>query len=229
MDDGPGIMVAFGQAPAHGSDRDEWHRWYEDEHIAKRLDVPGIDSVTRYRDHDDADHFAAVYELSSLAALRSDAYRGLKEERSDDERAIPAGSAPVDRRVYREVGWEARKAGYVPGTAPVLLMVGMSMEPGHLDEMVEWYEQEHNPLLLKLDGWQRVRRFTKVEGEGSEHLALHEIASHTVFDDPMKQAAQTPWRDKVIAQRASHERVIYDRWRTFSGRSRNSNDQGNDA
>ena len=209
----PGIILALSRAPEAGPKRDEWHLWYDDEHIPDRLTMPGMRGVTRYRDHGDPDAFAAVYEVADVDAAAQSL--GEQPAPSASEQAAGASTAPVDLRWYREVGWEACKASYVPGSAPILLVVGMTMQDGYHDEMVEWYEQEHTPMLLKVDGWQRVRRFLKVSGSGSEHLALHEIASHAVFDDPVKAAAQTPWREEVAQRRALHERVIYEVWRRF--------------
>lgn len=42
--------------------------------------------------------------------------------------------------------------------------------------LIRWYEEEHFLLLLKVDGWQRVRRCVRTSGEGPRNLTLGEIA-----------------------------------------------------
>src|SRR5262245_23907955 len=52
----------------------EYHRWYDEEHIAELLAVPGFLSAGRYEALKGAPKYLALYELESPEALRSRAF-----------------------------------------------------------------------------------------------------------------------------------------------------------
>lgn len=54
---------------------DEYHRWYEEEHIPERLVLPGVTDVARYQNTLDASRYLIYYKLDSLAALTDDTYQ----------------------------------------------------------------------------------------------------------------------------------------------------------
>ena len=45
------------------ADVDELNKWYEEEHRPAKLGLPGYTSLRRFRAHDGAPHFLAIYEL----------------------------------------------------------------------------------------------------------------------------------------------------------------------
>jgi catechol 2,3-dioxygenase-like lactoylglutathione lyase family enzyme len=52
----------------------ELNAWYEAEHLAERLAIPGFRTARRYRALDDPLAYCALYELDDVAVLRSPAY-----------------------------------------------------------------------------------------------------------------------------------------------------------
>lgn len=62
----------------------------------------------------------------------------------------------------------------------------------------EWYETEHVPMLSKVPGWLRTRRYVTGAQEKkvgpTEYLALHEYLPENGLDGPeFKAATSTPW------------------------------------
>ena len=75
--------VLFSQMSPPAGAEDEFHDWYDAEHIPARLALPGFRAATRYRAHAGEPTHLAVYELDDLAALGNSAYRDLKARPSE--------------------------------------------------------------------------------------------------------------------------------------------------
>ena len=58
--------------PAH---EDEFHHWYEEEHIPERMAAPGFITARRFRAIEGAPKYLAIYDLESPDVLQSAAYR----------------------------------------------------------------------------------------------------------------------------------------------------------
>lgn len=181
----------------------EFHDWYDHEHAPARLRVPGIRSGRRYRALDDATpSWLAWYELDT-AALRTPAYETARR-RSPREQDVVRRLATLDRRVYTQVD----DAGTAVPAAPVVVGVALSTtdEPG-LDA---WYRDEHVPLLHRLPGWYRTRRYRLLEGDGPALLAFHEIADVSLFATAeYREATSTPARAAVMAKVTRRERRVF--------------------
>jgi len=189
----------------------EFHDWYDNEHAPARVGVPGIRAGHRYRALDGTrPSWLAWYELE-LAALRSPEYDVVRR-RSPRERSVVSRLATLDRRVYALTDeW-----GGAAGPAPVVVAVALS---GDADALDEWYRAEHAPLLLRVPGWRRIRRYRRVEGAGPDLLAFHEITGTEAFDHPgYRHATSTPWRERVMATVTARERRVFGYHNTAGGR-----------
>src|SRR3954462_11016792 len=60
------VLVVHGEVDE--ADVAELNRWYEEEHRPAKLGLPGYASLRRFRAHDGAPHFLAIYELDSPEA-----------------------------------------------------------------------------------------------------------------------------------------------------------------
>jgi hypothetical protein len=181
----------------------EFHDWYDHEHAPARLRVPGIRTGHRYRALDgEVPSWLAWYELDT-DALRSPAYE-VARRRSPREQDIVRRLATLDRRVYTL----ADDAGTAVPAAPVVVCVALSTpdEAG----LGTWYRDEHVPLLHRLPGWYRTRRYRLVEGDGPALLAFHEIADVALFETPeYREATSTPWRSAVMKDVTRRERRVF--------------------
>jgi hypothetical protein len=213
-----GLLIAFMNPPA---DDDDFNAWYDEEHVPLRMGVPGFLNGRRFRaaplpapqtSQDSSSHprYVAVYDLESVAVLDSTPYTRLIPERSQRERDMLASIPYNDRRVGELVldcpEWTR--------DAPYLLVVCMTPPAGGEDDFVDWYREEHIPMLLNVPGWRRVRLFRQVDGNGPAFLALHELESPDVFDQPTYAAAiGTPWRQRIRESVQRYERDFFQLWR----------------
>ena len=207
-------------------DEAEFHDWYDHEHGPARLTVPGFGPAYRYQALDgEKPPWLALYELDRPDVIDSPEYKALSANASDRDK--------VRRRRAGHPGppgLRADQRGRVAGgpPAPVILAVAMSVPEASEDDLAAWYAEEHVPMLLKVPGWRRIRRFRltrALDGPGPEEpedpggpgepepgsfLSVHELAGPEVLEDPGYRAAvSTPWRDRVVASALRRERRVF--------------------
>jgi hypothetical protein len=198
-------------------DEAEFHDWYDREHGPARLAVPGFGRAYRYRALDEQKPpWLALYDLDRPDVIDSPEYKALSANASDRDKSVAAGLATLDRRVYEQISEDGSPVGR---PAPVILAVAMSVPEGSEDDLAAWYTEEHIPMLLKVPGWRRIRRFRltrALDGPGpggpepGSFLSVHELAGPEVLEDPGYRAAvSTPWRDQVVASALRRERRVF--------------------
>jgi hypothetical protein len=206
-----GLLVAFMNPPA--DDEGEFNAWYDEEHVPLRLAVPGFLNARRYKAAEaDGPRYLALYELESVDVLKTNQYQGLARERSQRETDMLRRIPMMDRRVARLVldGPEWTKE------APYQLIVCMTPPEKGEEDFVEWYRQEHIRMLLDVPGWRRVRLFQQVEGDGPAFMAVHELETPDVFEQPSyEKSISTPWRQRIRSSVSRYERNLFKLWRTF--------------
>src|ERR671937_496709 len=84
------LVVMMEVAPEH---EDEFNRWYNDEHLPERLEIPGYVSARRFKleEGEGVLRYLCIWELEDVSPLRSEAYQAQQRR----------PSAPRDRaRTY---------------------------------------------------------------------------------------------------------------------------------
>jgi hypothetical protein len=196
---GGGILFSE-MTPPPGHDH-EFNAWYDEEHIPVRMKAPGFVSAQRYRAHD-GNGYLAVYEVDSLAAFDTPAYKVIKTQPSDRTRWMLTNVSGFTRYLGNETFCTAN-ADPAALNAPVLYAVWFNVPPDRAADFDAWYEQDHIPILMTCKDWLMVRRFKIVDGEPESwtHLALHYLNDVKALESPERQRArQTPWRDRLAAE-----------------------------
>jgi hypothetical protein len=203
-----GLLVAMMNPPA---DEAGFNAWYDEEHVPLRLGVAGFLSARRYRAAEaEGPRYLALYDLASVDVLQSEAYLRLWREPSERERNMLASIPFTDRRVCELV---LNGPEWTPN-APYQLIVCMTPPDGAEDDFVAWYREEHIRMLLDVPGWRRVRLFRQLEGSGPAFMALHELESPAVFEQPEYTASiSTPWRQRIRNSVLRYERNLFELWR----------------
>jgi hypothetical protein len=119
---------------------------------------------------------------------------------------------------------ELSDSGPVAEVGGALFVIGFKVAPEALDDFDAWYRDEHVRLLLKADGWLRIRRYD-VSGHRDapwNRLAVHDLRSPETWDCPERAAARTPWRDRLAANawfdsKRSAMYVVDRRWSSAAG------------
>lgn len=192
----------------------EFNDWYDNEHVPARLAVPGFSGVCRFRAADDrAPSWLATYEVAP-GVLDGPEYKALAGSASAREKSIMSSLGTLDRRVYEPLSDSAPDAGDAP--PPVVVVVELSVPPPLEADLAAWYAGEHIPMLLAVPGWRRVRRYRLTEGTAPSYLALHDVASTAVLDEPAyREAVTTPWRNRIIQAATARERRVFSLHKAF--------------
>ncbi|OAX79962.1 hypothetical protein ACJ72_05714 [Emergomyces africanus] len=226
----------------------QFHDWYNNEHGPTRLRLPFIKNGFRFRTTDMMSgspsasrpvcpEWLAIYDVTDMAEMKREPYLRLRREgvKSQREKETMA-KITIDRRLYDFV--ESReKDGYVPldaltgaemeleGKQRVLVAIIQTLHPGKEEEFNRWYREEHLPLLSKVPGWLRTRRFVSSAIEPTanrEYLSLHEYVSLDGPSGPeFKSMNATPWREQVMADLVKdRSRRVYEHYYTFGAAPR---------
>lgn len=197
------LLVAFDFTNAH---EDEFHDWYDLEHVPERERVPGFGACDRWISTQNPKHAVASYELDSLDVLQSQAYRAIAGEN------LSVWSKRVTAMCTRLLRFEGEQI--MPGDQPAaagaggLLVNAMNVDPAHEAEFNEWYNNEHIPMLSAVAGTLCARRF-RDRGGSHRYLALYHLASPDVpSSEAWKQAANTPWTEKLRPYFHDHLRIV---------------------
>jgi hypothetical protein len=189
---------------------DEFHDWYDTEHIPERERVPGFLLCRRWIGVEGGKTSLATYDLASADVLQSPAYRAIGGE----------NLSPWSKRVTGRVDLLMRYEGdqilpgdqLPPGDAGGLLLNAMNIAPELEAEFNEWYDKEHIPALAAVPGVLCARRFRGRSGN-RKYVALYHLATPDVVESAeWKQARQSDWTSRLQPQFRDHLRLICRRY-----------------
>ena len=175
---------------------DEFHDWYDTEHIPERLAVPGFLNAERWLGISNPKQSLALYDLDNVGVLNSAPYLAVGG----------ANGSPWTKRVtgrtkslIRLEGEQLRPGDALApvGQASALLLIAMNVAPEHENEFNEWYNSEHLPALGAVPGVLRARRY-RGTGATQRYAAIYHFANPDVPSSPSwKSAANTPWTERM--------------------------------
>jgi hypothetical protein len=188
------LFMAFDFSTAHA---DEFHDWYDLEHIPERLRVPGFLNAERWIDDDNPKIHVATYDLENANVLSSPPYLAVA---GDNQSVWTRRVTGACRRIMRYEGEQL-----VPGDltaapdAGALLVASMNIDPAADAEFNEWYNSEHILRLAAVPGVISARRY-RVTDTASErrYLSLYHLRDTEVSrSDVWSTAANTPWTERM--------------------------------
>ena len=174
---------------------EEFHDWYETEHIPERKRIPGFLSVQRFIAINKEKVSVAIYDLASVDVLASPDYQAVSGKN------YSPWSNRIQSRVSSFLRYEAVQIfpgqQIAPEGAGGLLVVGYNVGSEDEEEVNNWYETEHIPALLQVDGVLAARRYRCQQGPHS-YIAIYHLTEPGVCKSEMwKKAAETPWTHAV--------------------------------
>ena len=188
---------------------DEFHDWYDTEHLPERQRVPGFLLCERWLGADDPRVSVATYDLEGVAVLQGAAYRAIGGEN------LSPWSKRVTARVDRLMRFEGDQIlpgdQLPPPSAGGLLLNAMNIAPELEAEFNEWYDKEHIPALAAVPGVLSARRF---RGTGNrKYVALYHLATPEVQESAeWKQARQSDWTSRLQPHFRDHLRLVLRRY-----------------
>src|SRR5467141_241624 len=186
---------------------DEFHDWYDAEHLPERQRVPGFLLCQRWIGAQDRKVSVATYDLETVSVLKSPAYLAIGGEN------LSPWSKRVTARVERLLRFEGDQIlpgdRVAPENAGGLLLVGMTPAPAVETAFNAWYDTEHVPALARVPGVLSARRF-RTAGGNPKYVALYHLASPGVVDSAeWKQASgSTPMPQRVRDQITNRLRLV---------------------
>jgi hypothetical protein len=193
---------------------DEFHDWYDLEHIPERERVAGFRLCARWIGTENPKYATATYDLDSLDVLSSPAYRAIAHEN------LSPWSKRMTRICERLIRFEGERI--TPGDqdppkgAGGLLLNAMNVPPEHEAEFNDWYDSEHIPALSAVPGVLAARRFRSPNGSPRYVALYHLTAPEVQASAEWKQAATTPWTEKMRPHFRDRLRIVAESYRRAS-------------
>jgi len=179
---GSGLLMVWCDVPA--DKEPEFNRWYNEEHIAERLSIPGFLSAARYEAVKGGPKHLAVYELENAAVMESEAYK--KVSSNPTPWTKKTGPQAVATTFIRNIYSMIHPKSVTPaianaGMAPAL-QIGRMDVPANVDkEWNEWYSGIYVPNYEKVPGVIRGRRYRAVVGT-PQYMTFYEFENPKVSE-----------------------------------------------
>lgn len=185
---------------------DEFHDWYDLEHLPERQRIPGFGTCERWINVANPKIGVATYDLDSADILSGPAYKAI----SGDNLSVWSKRLGTKyKRLLRCDGDQTNPGDTpAPSGAGGLLINAMNVAPEHEADFNAWYDQEHLPALSKVPGTIMARRFKSRAGS-HKYVAMYHLASPDVVTTAAwKDAASSPWTDRVRPTFKDHFRIV---------------------
>ena len=188
------LFASFHFSTAHA---DEFHDWYDLEHIPERMRVPGFINAERWIGDENPKIAAATYDLDTVGVLHSAPYYAIGGANGS------VWTKRITAIAHRILRYEGEQL--VPGdaTAPAgagaLLVASMNVDPTAEHEFNEWYNAEHLPQLAAVPGVLCARRYVSTAPDRErQYLALYHMTGPEVpRSDAWTKAADTEWTRRM--------------------------------
>lgn len=188
------LFMAFDFSTAHA---DEFHDWYDKEHVPERLRVPGFINAERWIDDENPMVHVATYDLESPGVLSSAPYLAVG---GDNQSVWTKRVTGMCRRIMRFEGEQlAPGDATAASNAGGLLVASMNVDPAAEAEFNDWYDSEHRPRLATVPGVLSARRY-RVSDTGSErrYLSLYHLRDSDVSRSAAwATASNTEWTERM--------------------------------
>ena len=195
-----------------GIAEDEFHDWFDTEHLPERERVPGFLSCRRWISVQNPKEAVHLFDLDNLAVLESPAYRAISGDNvSIWSKRIRAKGCRILLRFEGEQILPGD--ALAPDEAQGLLVVGMTPPAAAETEFNAWYDTEHVPALARVPGVLCARRF-KGAGSGPKYIAHYHLSAPEVIDGAQwKEASEsTPMPAHIRPQITDRLRFVCRRY-----------------
>ena len=201
------LIAAMNFAPTA---EDEFHDWYDLEHIPERERVPGFLLCRRWIGVEGGKISLATYDLETVEVMDSPAYRAIGGQN------LSIWSKRMTSKVEMLLRYEGTQILHgdqlPPPDAGGLLLNAMNIAPELEAEFNEWYDKEHIPALAAVPGVLCARRFRGRSGN-RKYVALYHLTSPSVVESAeWKQARQSDWTTRLTPHFRDHLRLVTKRY-----------------
>jgi hypothetical protein len=204
------LVAAFDFSTAYA---DEFHDWYDLEHIPERRAVAGFGACERWIGEDEPTLSVATYDLDSIDALRGKAYASIAYGNLSVWSKRVTGMC---KRLLRFEGTQIKPGdAAAPEGAGGLLLNAMNVTPEAESDFNAWYDEEHLPALARVPGTLAARRYRSSEATSGTHryVAIYHLTSPDVVRSKAWIAAvDTPWSARMRPHFRDRIRILARRY-----------------
>jgi hypothetical protein len=159
---------------------EEFNAWYNTEHLPELLTLPGFLDAARYVATRGGPKYLAVYELTSVEAVRSPEFNARKRTPWENRMSPRVTGKNVTRIVGQQI-FPSTLENPNRGMAPALQIGRMSVPASANAEWNEWYDTEYIPGYRTVPGVIYARRYCAVEEEYS-FATVYELVNDKVSE-----------------------------------------------
>jgi hypothetical protein len=189
---------------------DEFHDWYDSEHLPERQRVPGFLVCQRWIDAEDPRVSMATYDLSDVSVMQSPGYKAIGGEN------LSPWSKRIIAKVQRIMRYEGEQIlpgdDLPPANAGGLLINAMNVVPEHEADFNAWYDKEHIAALSAVPGVLSARRFRATVG-GPKYVALYHLTGPEVVESKEWDVTrQSDWTTRITPHFRDRIRLVLRRY-----------------
>ena len=160
---GTGLMIVWVDIPA--DKEEDFNRWYNEEHLAELLSVPGVLSAARYEATRSGPKHMAVYELESPDVVKTEAFTSRPRTEWGSRVSPSLIGTNFMNNVYEMIHPISLTDEIAEsGMAPALQIGRMDVPAANDKEWNDWYSGVYVPNYEKVPGCFRGRRWKAVRG-----------------------------------------------------------------
>jgi hypothetical protein len=189
---------------------DEFHDWYDTEHLPERQRLPGFLLCHRWIGADDRRISLSYCDLATLAALKTPEYLAIV---GDNLSPWSKRMSQVER-LMRFAGEQIPPGDQLsPEGAGGLVLNATNVDPGAEAEFNEWYDQERIRAVAAVPGVLCARRFRASDADlryaDRRYVALYHLVSPEVqATAAWKSATDTEWAGRLRPHFRDHLRLV---------------------
>lgn len=177
---GTALMMVWADIPAEKEA--DFNKWYNEEHLAELLSVPGVLNAARYEAVKSGPKHLACYELESPAVVESDAFKS----RPRTEWGTRVSPSLIGTNFINNVYEMIRPASICPDIAgsdmaPALQIGRVAVPAEQEEEWNQWYNTVYTANYEKVPGCIRARRWKVVKGE-PKYAVVYEFENVNVSE-----------------------------------------------
>jgi hypothetical protein len=189
---------------------DEFHDWYDTEHLPERQRIPGFLTCERWIGATNPKISIGNYDLASIDVLNTEPYRAISFENASPWAKRVTGMCQRMLRVVSDQVYPGD--ALAPRDAGGLLLSALNIGPDLEAEFESWADTEHLPALAVVPGTLAARRFRARDGS-HRHIFVYHLVAPEVPDSPeWKRAARSPWTEKMLPHFRDRLRVVCRRY-----------------
>jgi hypothetical protein len=201
------LLSCFDYSPVA---EEEFHDWYDTEHIPERQRVPGFVDCQRWLAADRPKSSIATYDLAAVDVLRSPGYLAIGYE----------NNSPWTRRVgwrciklLRFEGEQIAPGDELPPRSPAALLVwAFNLEGASEVALIDWFQSEQRPRTSKVPGIRSARLFRATAGT-HRYVALYHLSSADAPNsDEWQRYMEEPWTQRFGAHERDRFRMLAERY-----------------